>query len=460
MKTSESGQLIQHFNHFISHHNLLESPLIVGVSGGLDSMVLLHLCKELKLDLHVVHVNYQKRGADSDADQHLIEQFCKTNELNFTVFTAPPFFQGNFQHEARKYRFQCFHIVGQTKSEEYKILLAHHQNDQAETILHRILKGSSWAMWRAMSSEQGAVFRPLLKFDKQLLHQFAVENRINWREDSSNYLNDFDRNFLRNKIIQNLYKRYPKTSKNIIQIGHLSEKYQILLEEKLISLNSSKNVLSIQLWLQAQDAIKEDILSLWLHKNAPELKLSAYFVKELIDKMCNNLESTFSEYLSGNWVIHFQKNMLYIFNLSVFTYAKYIDENTRFNHSSLSGVFQKLNLKLDRVEKNRVDFKSTTKLFLDKSFENELIHIRCMKSGDRFKQLGMHGHQKKVVDLLAEHEIPTPLRPYTLVLQWKHEILALVFPFSSEYKPARLGLISEIGKVKKESKNVLSLSQN
>jgi len=176
----------------------------VAVSGGADSVVLLHvlhgLISTLALQLMVLHVNHELRGSESHEDESFVRELSRLLGLRFATTRAAPG-TGNLEQEARQLRKEFF----QRCRSEYglqKIALGHTRSDQAETVLYRFLRGSGIAGLAGMRPvTSDGLIRPLLQTSREEVRSWATARGIVWREDSSNANNGFARNRLRNRVI-------------------------------------------------------------------------------------------------------------------------------------------------------------------------------------------------------------------------------------------------------------------
>jgi len=198
--------LLERVSQIIPRYSMLAPGDRVGVavSGGADSVVLLHvlhaLISSLALQLMVLHVNHGLRGRESDEDEVFVRDLSRSLGLPFASTNAVPG-TGNVEQEARQLRKEFF----QRCQSEYglqKIALGHTRSDQAETVLYRFLRGSGIAGLAGMRPVTPAgVVRPLLQTSREEVRSWAAAHGIVWREDSSNANNGFARNRLRNGVI-------------------------------------------------------------------------------------------------------------------------------------------------------------------------------------------------------------------------------------------------------------------
>ena len=199
--------MLEQFLHHIDAHNLLskDDKVLLAVSGGIDSMVMLHLFKESGLAAGVAHCNFQLRGRESDEDEefvrHTAERYgftvhCKRFETeriaaNLGVST---------QMAAREMRYEWFDELCNQYGYN-RVATAHHLNDSFETVLLHLVKGTGLDGLAGIPVRHGKVVRPLLFATREQIQQYAVQHDIAWREDRSNESDDYQRNFIRLNVL-------------------------------------------------------------------------------------------------------------------------------------------------------------------------------------------------------------------------------------------------------------------
>lgn len=208
---------------------------LLAVSGGADSMVLLHLMKELEYDFHAAHVNYKLRGEDSDLDQKIAEDFCKKYLVPFHLYTvsdAETKPSGSVQLWARALRYDFFRKIMNDNQLDF-LMTAHHLNDQLETFIINLSRGSGIRGLSGIPQSDNGILRPLLQFPKEEIYRFAKEKQVPFREDLSNQKNDYLRNEIRNQIVPLLIGTNPNFLENFqTSLSLLSDSRQ-LMENKL-----------------------------------------------------------------------------------------------------------------------------------------------------------------------------------------------------------------------------------
>jgi tRNA(Ile)-lysidine synthase len=200
---------------FIQKNRLFDKgkKLLLAVSGGIDSMVLMHWLHENKMNFAVAHCNFKLRADESDADADFVKNYCKklSVECHYIEFDTQNFASDNklsIQEAARKLRYEWLEATRKNLDLDF-ILTAHHLDDNMETLLLNLIKGTGIKGLRGMLPKNGKIVRPMLEISKNEILKYAETHMISFREDSSNKLMKYDRNKIRNQIIPQLQEINP-----------------------------------------------------------------------------------------------------------------------------------------------------------------------------------------------------------------------------------------------------------
>ena len=200
------ANLIKKIQNYAFQNNLWERnvKILLGVSGGPDSVFLLDffskLVKKYNIELHIVHVNYGLRGKDSKKDELFVRELGKKYGIEVSVLQPKESeYKGNLENSLRKIRYDYFEKMRQKLGFEI-IAVAHNQDDQAETVLMRIIRGSGLNGLSAMKAKSGKIIRPLLQISKADILAYNKQNKLEYQTDKSN----LDTKFVRNKIRHSL----------------------------------------------------------------------------------------------------------------------------------------------------------------------------------------------------------------------------------------------------------------
>lgn len=215
----------------ISDHVLPGQHLAVGLSGGVDSVSLLHLLagarREFDFSLSALHVHHGLSG-NADAWADFCRELCAiwAIPINVVHVKVERKSADGLEAAARRARHEAY-----GRAEGDWIVLAHHRGDQAETLLFNLLRGSGLAGAAAMASRQGRLLRPLLSVSRNDIEAYARSQSLHWIEDESNLDTGFSRNYLRHDILTSLSNRFPATEKNLAAAAGRFAEAAILLDE-------------------------------------------------------------------------------------------------------------------------------------------------------------------------------------------------------------------------------------
>ncbi len=194
---------------------------LLACSGGLDSMVLGELLMRAEISFEVAHVNFQLRGEESQGDEEFVREWATRNKktahfhrADTTAFAEDS--QISTQMAAREIRYDWFEKL-RSERKLAGIILAHHQDDQVETIFLNLLRGTGIEGLYGMADKRGQLIRPLLNFSKEEIKDFALQNSIKWREDSSNQKTDYKRNRLRQNVLPEIFGFSPDAKKTLLK---------------------------------------------------------------------------------------------------------------------------------------------------------------------------------------------------------------------------------------------------
>ena len=308
--------------------------ILVGFSGGLDSTVLLHSIfsyikkREIDVNLRAIHINHNLDPSSDEWQKHC-EIFCKNLNIDISCYKSNLHKdKGNLENLAREFRYDCFKkemIDFDNDSLSTVLLLAHHANDQAETLLMRLFRGSgtkgvaSIPKKRELDNSKYYLYRPFLDLSKDLLVEYSRENNLDFIDDPSNKDISYDRNFIRSKLIPIILKRWPNYNKNFLRFVSNSRNDMDLLNElaliDLKTLEPSKELFGYSLNLKLLKVLsskrRSNVIRYWLCqflKYQPTHK-QLMNIDELID-----MESDACELFIGSCRLNKYKDRLYLNN--------------------------------------------------------------------------------------------------------------------------------------------------
>lgn len=190
------------------------SRILIAISGGMDSVVLAHLCSKLNLNIALAHCNFNLRGNESDEDENFVIELADNLELEVFIerFETEVYARTqkiSIQMAARELRYKWFEDLKETLGFDY-IFTAHHANDNLETVLINFVRGTGLEGLTGIPERNGNIIRPLLAFSREEIEDYARISHLNWREDSSNTSVKYLRNKIRHEILPKLFELNPK----------------------------------------------------------------------------------------------------------------------------------------------------------------------------------------------------------------------------------------------------------
>lgn len=375
-------------NHINSNLSFLkEKKLLLAVSGGIDSMVLVHLCHQLKLDFAIAHCNFQLRGNESDDDENFVKS--QTEKMQIPVFIQKFDTESiaetqklSIQLAARKLRYDWFYKLMNENSFDY-ILTAHHLDDSLETFLINFTRGSGLDGLIGIPEQNDKIVRPLLIFSRNEIETFAQENNIAWREDSSNSSDKYLRNKLRHDIIPilkelnpSLLSSFENTIKNLKQSQSLVDDASKMVYEKVAFEEENQIVFNLDLLLAYQNY--QAYLFSWLSR-------FGFTDWEAISDLVSAQSG--KQVMSDSHVLLKNRNTLLLFSK-----RENSEEVIYQIYKAQKQV--KVPLKLTFCNVSDISVQSTNTIFVDEEKLQFPLTIRKWNEGDFFQPFGMKGKKK------------------------------------------------------------------
>ncbi|MFH0895307.1 MAG: tRNA lysidine(34) synthetase TilS [Bacteroidota bacterium] len=392
------------FKKFISQNKLIKAGerVLLAVSGGIDSVVMCDLFAQSGIQFAIVHCNFGLRGKESEDD----EKFVKNLSVKYIV----PFFCKKFeaknvseknkisiQMAARDLRYAWFEKL--LKEEKYSfIATAHHQDDNAETILLNWLRGSGIAGMTGIPVKNQKTIRPLLFASRSDIEQYAKKNKLMYREDSSNRSLDYTRNFLRHKVMPLLREINPSLAEtamtNAMRMDDAEKLYHHCIENyKSEIVQEKQNSLLISISLLKKSAAPHSVLF--------EIIKPYGFTFDETGRMIQSLEA-----LSGK---QFQttthrliKDRTHLIVEPLKNKTEKLSYRIRENQKE---IVEPLHLIFSKEKYNNQNLKTTPdKVYLDYDKIKFPLTLRKWKQGDVFVPYGMKG-KKKLSDFFIDQKL-------------------------------------------------------
>ena len=420
---------------FIEQNKLISAgdKILVAFSGGPDSVFALHFLEKFKrkykIDLLAVHFNHRLRGKESDADEIFSKEFCKKRSIPFDVvnLNVKSFSKKNrisIEEAARFLRYDSLKNLAE-KNQITKIVTAHNQSDNTETILLNLFSGTGFSGFSGIPIQRGIIIRPFLCLTKTEITSYLEHEKISFRVDSSNMKDDFKRNYIRNRILPLVrLKLNPAIDEALFRSSKNFEN-TLFLNHKLIDHIISEYV------THSSNAVSFPLLFADLFDG----KIPGEVLKIIFKKYLKH-EFEYDDYLKINSLIQKQKGKK--IQLSKKLIALREEESIRIELTSTSSnnnftmkIGGKINLSskvigIELAKSENVQFKNNGKVeFISADGMYENFILRTWKDGDKFKPLGMKNF-KKVSDFLTDLKISVSERKNQLVLTNQSQIVWIV----------------------------------
>ena len=391
------------FESFVN--SSLADLFFIACSGGVDSMVLLHLVKKYNLDIEILHVNYNLRGKDSVADAYFLKQYSSKNKIPISILEVDlkkelELNGGNLQNEARRIRYNFF---GEklNNTDNSKLLIAHHQNDQIETFWLQLFRGSGLKGMAGMDKINNKIIRPLLNVSKDELVNYALKNQISWREDQSNAKLNYQRNLWRNKYIPFLNSQIPTINDSVLKL-------QEVFSDNLLEISKKIN------------QVKNQIIK----TNYVEFKAISQFQSVEIVELFRTLNIPLNQIQPCIKLLKSQKGSKVKWESSEGPFTEIIREEKGFSFVLNDNKVIIPTLNVRQVERLPEKFEKNIFYFDPNKIDGQL-KIRFWKKADRIYPIGMKG-SKLISDVVKDAKIPNVDRYHQTVICDDSKILACV----------------------------------
>ena len=392
--------MLQKFqNHLLHNFDFLKNKkLLLATSGGIDSMVMLHLFQQLEYEIAIAHCNFQLRGVESFEDQNFIQDYAAANDVFvfITQFDTKAFaedYKLSTQVAARELRYNWFYELLDTEQYDY-ILTAHHADDNLETFLINLSRGTGLEGLTGIPKQNENVVRPLLAFTQQELEEYAKFNEIKWREDSSNASDKY----LRNKIRHHLVPILRELNPNFLSSFTTTQKY---LQEASEMVEDAAIMIYQQVASQDGENISYDLKKLmklpnynsYLYQWLKEFGFTAW------DDIYDLVQSQ-----SGKFVVSPEYRLLKDRDSLILSPIDFATE--KLEHYIDKGQKEvNIPLKISFSEQDEMGITSNKTIFVDLEKLHYPLVLRLWNEGDLFKPFGMNGKSKKLSKFFKDEKL-------------------------------------------------------
>lgn len=392
---------------FLTHISTLldtsgNSTYLLAFSGGQDSVCLASLLIRAKVPFEVAHVNFGLRGTESDLDEEFAKNWANDHQVE--IYLLHPNTQEladskgiSIQMAAREIRYNFFEKI-RSERNLAGIILAHHEDDQIETILLNLLRGTGIEGLYGMADKKGHLIRPLLPFAKEEISNYLLENTISWREDSSNSSDKYKRNRLRHQVIPTLLSVEPDARKNLLtSLSRLKDTgklfFDLVEKWKKDSIREQGEFSEVEIQSLKNQPGAASLLYFWLR--------SYGFQPDQTQEIASNL----SHFQTG--AVFYSKNFELVIDREKLILGPKVDhfEPITLERGINSILIHGNEWQISEENWNGIIDPKPTNALLDLEQLTFPLTIRSWEEGDRFIPLGMNS-SKKISDFLIDQKIP------------------------------------------------------
>jgi len=417
---------------FIKEYNLIESGdrIIIALSGGADSVFLLKFLNKYqskyKIKLAAFHLNHLLRK-DSTSDQKFSENICSqlqipffSEQKNVNLFAKRN--KISVEEAGRVLRYKILKELS-VKYSYNKIATAHNLDDNAETVLLNLIKGKGLKAISGIPIKNENIIRPILCLSKSEIEKYLELNKIEFIKDLSNLSDEYERNYLRLKIVPDLMKSINKNlSSTIFQTSRILQDFLIFFDSfieekynKIVTYEDDNILLNLNLLNKEKLFLRAEIVRkiLW-----QELKMEPTFkkIEEILTLINNQIGRKIL--ISGNYEVFKENDYL------IFTKKK---KSEKVNIEVKLGYRYNLKSKIILIEKvEKINFNNNPNIeYIDADKVVGDLFIRNWEDGDKFIPLGFKG-SKKVSDFLTDLKTPSSKRKEILIVTDKNKIISIL----------------------------------
>lgn len=381
----------QHFES--TFPELSDKKLLLAFSGGIDSVVLLHLLQSMDYAPALAHGNFGLRGTESDGDQAFAQSLARKQGLDAHVMSWDTISyakdQGmSIQQAARDLRYRWFDELCKTNGYD-ALLTAHHADDNIETFLINMTRGCGLDGLLGIPVRNGLVVRPLLPFSRAEIVKYARNHQLTWREDSSNASDDYVRNKIRQKVLPVLKEINPSLLSSLAStLDHLQQSQSMvrdasaLVAKQVMVVKDDKTIIKLHELLQLPDY--RGYLYVWLR----DLGFSAW---DDIYRLPH--AGSGKKVFSDQYMLLKDREVLILSRIPESDDREYLVDSSGVNASPVTLMIEKV---------NGVDNASNDCIFVDADLLRFPLSLRKWRQGDVFCPFGMTG--KKLVSKYFKDE--------------------------------------------------------
>jgi len=416
------------FLKYVEENNLIhrDDKILLAVSGGVDSMVMMNLFHTCGFNFGVAHCNFCLRGKESDEDEEMVEEECrklgiKHYNIRFDTKNEIDLSGESVQMVARRLRYDWFNKLS-VEHGYTKIAIAHHSDDSIETFFINLIRGTGLRGITGINVTNKQIIRPLLFATRREISDYAVKNKVKYREDSSNRSTKYLRNKIRLGIIPKIKEVSPNFGKTMT---HNVERLSMAL--RFIDTVMGDIMDKVSMKYGSNVIIDTELIPKNLDLNYVifELLRPYGFNTEVVKDLYNSLMvgNSGTKFHSYSHIAYIDRKKIILKDISEIPENYYVEIGEELDQEFCLGgtlTFEKLEIEDLELGSNPENI-----ALLDAELITYPLIVRIWKDGDYFIPLGMTG-KKKVSDFLIDQKIPVPEKEKQLVIESSGNIIWLV----------------------------------
>jgi tRNA(Ile)-lysidine synthase len=391
-----------------------KSKILCAVSGGIDSVVMLNVLNDYKFDCIVAHCNFKLRGDESDRDENFVRKLADKFEFKFLCETFDTVSYAeelgiSIQMAARDLRYEWFHKMAEKYNCDY-IALAHNSDDQAETVITNLIRGTGIRGLTGMQFVKEKLFRPLIEVSREEIENFADKNTIDFCTDSTNATTKYSRNKIRHCIFPLMEEINISYKKNILRsVGYLNDTYEILqsyvqeAKKECVSHNDNKIFIDIE-QLRKFVAVETVLFEILVGEGIPK-NLAIEAISLLNSQTGKSVKFLNIEILKNRNNIVVCKESKYNMPEEVEIFSNDMEKLKNFNVIAQMVEYSE-NLEIKKTE---------NMAYLDYDKLKFPLIVRKWKDGDKFFPFGMN-NMKKLSDFFNDKKLSIFEKSEVLIL--------------------------------------------
>ncbi|MCI5602974.1 MAG: tRNA lysidine(34) synthetase TilS [Clostridiales bacterium] len=451
---------------YMEQFNMAEKgeSVIVGISGGADSVCLYKILLELKkyfdIDIIAVHIHHGIRGDEADRDMNFVENMCKNDGVKFKCYkyNVPEYAKANGLSEeeaGRTLRYKAFDEVAKeliSNGRSVKIAVAHNRNDSAETFIHNLCRGSGLKGLAGIPYKNGSIIRPVLCLTREEIERYLSEHNIAHIDDSTNFTEDYTRNKIRHRVLPYLNENINDNS-----ISHICQAADELREiedylseitnyayENIVSEHNNCIYINRKALADEKEIIQKRVVRVCIEKAAGKLKdITRKHIEDVID-LCDRQTGRYIMLPYGIIArVQYENIILERENIN-----KIIDEKNIEKDIRKDGVYtlgdEEFDVRIIDVEKEEINIK-----FLINQLKNyQNLYTKCFdydkiqftvqlryRESEDYLVINAKGQRKKLKSFFVDNKIPAEKRGMIPVFaDGSHIIWIVGHRISEEYK--------------------------